>query len=211
MRTLLGISHSSSFFDITCHLGTSLALLIFFRKDVQRILTTPKEMRLYFFALVPLLPAYICFRKFLLPVWVGILFTSTLLLLAYFAREKSRGSRSKIPDVLFIGLMQGMALIPGVSRSGSTISAALFRGWNVEQAIRFSFLLSIPTIMGGMLVEAVKDGIAPIFDSTIYLTGFLVSLLTAFFVVRVILHITKKHLLFFAIYMGCLGLWVISR
>ncbi|MES2274032.1 MAG: undecaprenyl-diphosphate phosphatase, partial [Chlamydiota bacterium] len=62
----------------------------------------------------------------------------------------------KWQSVLCIGLMQTLALIPGISRSGSTLSAARFCGWEWSHAARFSFLLAIPTILGGQLLETLK-------------------------------------------------------
>lgn len=209
--SLLGITYAGQSFDLICHAGTSLALMVFFRKDILRILANKEEIKLYFLALIPLIPAYLLLKSISTPVWIGVLFTALLLLTAYFSKEKIGPSRNKFKDVLFIGLMQSMALLPGLSRSGSTISAACFRGWDLQKAIRFSFLLSIPTIIGGSLVEVIKGGIDLSIGATIYLVGFVVSLLSALLVVRVILLISKKHLLFFAIYMGCLALWFINR
>jgi undecaprenyl-diphosphatase len=73
-------------------------------------------------------------------------------------RSKIRGTRKKTHDALLIGALQSVALIPGISRSASTISCARMLGWEAKEAVRFSFLLSIPTVLGGNLLELLKAG-----------------------------------------------------
>src|SRR5207244_879835 len=90
----------------------------------------------------------------------------------------------KWQHVVCIGLMQSMALIPGISRSGSTISAARFCGWEWKDAVRFSFLLAVPTILGGELLETMKGVPSGEVTWPCYLGGFLASLIVGYFAVR---------------------------
>jgi undecaprenyl-diphosphatase len=89
--------------------------------------------------------------------YIGLffLFTSFLLFMLYTQKTKDSSFSNKWKDVLFIGMMQGLALLPGISRSGSTIWAAKKRNWPVEKAIQFSFLLAIPATVGGSFLESI--------------------------------------------------------
>ncbi len=108
--------------------------------------------------------------------------------------------------------MQGIAILPGVSRSGSTISGALFSGLNRKAAADFSFLLSIPAILGGALLEvpdALENGIGDV-HWTCIVAGMLVAGLTGYFAVKVMIAaIKKKKLWGFGVYTALLGILVI--
>jgi len=154
-KTALGISENLVFFDLACHLGTLAALSWFLKKDIRALFSTERsKIRLYFLALLPLIPAYFLLgplRDFASkPHFLGIFLIGTALIL--FLGQRLRLSRIKnniLRAVLIIGAMQSTALFPGISRSASTISCAQILGWNPKNAVRFSFLLSIPTILGG--------------------------------------------------------------
>ena len=110
--------------------------------------------------------------------------TAALLFIA--SRKKEMSPSKKWQHVLCIGIMQTMALIPGISRSGSTISAARFCGWSWRDAVLFSFLLAIPTILGGELLEAMKGHEASGVSTICYVGGFFASFLLGLFAVRFI-------------------------
>lgn len=156
---------SSVLLDLSCHLGTLVALLFFLRRDILEILRKKSQILLFFLALLPLIPCYFLLKplreiasqkQFLGPCLMG----TGLILLAgqclRMTRSNLKEKTSKIKDVLMIGTMQSAALIPGISRSAATISCARFLGWNASEAVRFSFLLSIPTILGGNFIEFAK-------------------------------------------------------
>jgi len=206
----------SHLFDLICHVGTFFAALIFFRKDILKVLTNFRLCMLFFAALVPLVPAYF-FAKPLIhslsdPKYLGYFFllTALLLLIATFAREKSSESAPKFKDVLFIGVMQTMALLPGISRSGSTIAAALFRGFEIREAVRFSFLLALPAVFGGALLETIhvmRTETAHL-NLLTYFLGFSASFLTGLISVKLIYwSLSKKGLRYFAIYLSVIALF----
>jgi undecaprenyl-diphosphatase len=116
------------------------------------------------------------------PHYLGICLVVTSMIL--FAGQKQRfrpaASTHKIRDVLWIGAMQSAALIPGISRSASTISCATMLGWKAREAVRFSFLLSIPTILGGNCLELLKIYASHQTPPTLPLTSCLIGLLTSF-------------------------------
>ena len=92
---------------------------------------------------------------------------------------------------MYIGLAQALAIIPGVSRSGSTIATGLFLGFKREDAARFSFLMSIPIIFGAGLV-GLKDGFGGV-TSTELAVGFLTSAVTGFLAIKYMLRYLAKH------------------
>ena len=167
-KMLLGIKSSENevIFDLVCHLGTLVAALYFFRKEIFRLFRKDrKQLAFLLLALVPLIPCYLLLKPLRdfasAPHYLGIclMITGLILFLGNKAKprlEKNRSLKRRIGDVLMIGTMQSAALIPGISRSASTISCAQLLGWSPSDAVRFSFLLSIPTIIGGNCLEALK-------------------------------------------------------
>jgi undecaprenyl-diphosphatase len=166
-KLFLGIEASEAgvFFDLACHLGTLLAVLLFLRKDIIEILFRQRQKMVFLFtAMLPLIPFYFLLKplrdfasrtEFL---GVALMLTSLILFVGNRLRIKQQTSAFKLSllDSLCIGTMQSAALIPGISRSASTISCARVLGWNASEAARFSFLLSIPTILAGSCAEGLK-------------------------------------------------------
>jgi undecaprenyl-diphosphatase len=178
----------SAFFDLVCHGGTLGALVLFLWRDVWEVLRDWRKMALYAAALGPLVPVYFLLKPLRVwasePQYMGYALMATAGLLFLAGRTTGRGT-NKWRHVVCIGVMQSMALIPGISRSGSTIAAARFCGWDWREAARFSFLLAIPTILGGELLEMVKGagGEVPV---SCYVAGFLASFVVGLGAVRFI-------------------------
>jgi undecaprenyl-diphosphatase len=167
------------YFDLLCHAGTLIALMIYLRRDIWEILHSVRKMALYALALVPLVPAYFLLKPVRIalshPAYLGYSLMVTALLLFVASVERTRRD-NKWWHVVCIGVMQSMALIPGISRSGSTISAARFCGWDWKEAVRFSFLLAVPTILGGELLETMKGVPESGVSLGCYVGGFIASL-----------------------------------
>jgi undecaprenyl-diphosphatase len=163
------------FFDIMLHLGTLLAVVVYFRTDIWKIAQglgailkrrhkNLPQVKLFLLIIVASIPTGlmgILFKDwfeslFSKPKIVGIMLLITGLVL-YRTRWTKRegGSIEKMGwvDSILIGIAQGVAIIPGISRSGATISTGLFCGLDRELSGRFSFLLSIPAILGATLLE----------------------------------------------------------
>jgi undecaprenyl-diphosphatase len=197
------------YFDLLCHFGTLLALIIFLRKDIWDVLKDVRKIAIYFLALIPLVPAYFLLKPIRLiasePQYLGfaLMFTGALLFAATQKREIK--TSKKWPAVLCIGVMQTMALIPGISRSGSTISMGRFCGWHWREAARFSYLLAIPTILGGELIETMKGHSVEGVGAACYAGGFIASFVLGLGAVRFIFWIYETEKVKpFAWY--CLGL-----
>lgn len=178
--------------DLSCHLGTLVALVIFLRKEIFHVLfQEPKKLFLFFLAMIPLIPFYfllkpvreyssdIHFLGFCLIGTGGILLAGQSFCMA---RSKNKGLIGKVRDVLMIGTLQSAALIPGISRSASTISCARVLGWDVKEAVRFSFLLSIPTILAGNLWEFMKASMTTQKEASIPILQLAISFAVSFLI-----------------------------
>jgi len=151
------IKHEPGFF-LFCHLATSFAVLLYFRREIFSLLKDKKDLLLYVFALMPLVIVYGIFGKSIKSLsdyFFGpfLIVTAFLLFFLKEKQEKPPTFSRKIGDVLFIGSMQSLALMPGLSRSATTIFAATRRGWSMKKAFCFSYLLSVPTVWGGCILE----------------------------------------------------------
>ncbi len=225
-KLLLGIDSQRDFvlFDLSCHLGTLIAIIIYFKTEIVEMLCrNPRKVLPFFFATLPLIPAYFLLKPFRelasQTQYLGycLLGTSIILYLGNrlcLSREKKEGSIQKLPDVLLIGVMQSAALIPGISRSASTISCAKVLGWSSDSAVRFSFLLSIPTVIGGNVLELAKISSfshLPKEEISICCVAFLTSLICGVAVIKLALNILSKGILKpFAVYCAVLGIFVLT-
>jgi undecaprenyl-diphosphatase len=117
-----------------------------------------------------------------------------VMLIAEKAYKHKDIEKTDIKDAVIIGIAQAVAVIPGVSRSGITISAGLFRGFEREAAARFSFLLSTPVIAGATLLHLNKALLNNgIHDIRIFAAGILTSFVTGYIAIKFLLRFLKKH------------------
>jgi undecaprenyl-diphosphatase len=159
-KFLLGIEGDHVFFDLSCHLGTLCAVIYYFRREILAV-----NRKQLFLALVPLVPFYF-FLKPVREATSDIHFLAPFLAISaffLFLGTKWQLSRAISPfkDSAVIGTMQAVALLPGISRSAATISTARVLGWSPKEAVHFSFLLSIPTVLGAAALEGMKMVAAP--------------------------------------------------
>lgn len=141
-------------------------------------------------------------------VGIMLLITGIILWLTRYANYQGKSlGQMKISDALFVGLLQGLAILPGISRAGATISAALFIGIDRELAGRFSFLLCIPAIIGALAISLK----GPMAYSSIPLTGIisgsLLAGITGYFALKILLRIVRQgNLYYFAPYCWTAGI-----
>jgi undecaprenyl-diphosphatase len=163
-------------FDVACHIGTLIAVLIYFRAEIARMIAAipclaaparDDDARLVWLLVVGTIPAVVAGALFknvieerlrtVLVSAIALAIGGVLLFVADRAGSKTRTERSlTFADAFWIGCAQAVALIPGVSRSGATITLALLIGMMRAEAARFIFLLSIPAILGAAASEAPK-------------------------------------------------------
>ncbi|MDO9288538.1 MAG: undecaprenyl-diphosphate phosphatase [Thermodesulfovibrionales bacterium] len=189
-------------FDVALHAGTLLALIGCFWKDWLEIFF--HNRRLLFFLVVATIPAGLAgiffkhaiegsLRSPLIIVITLILFGIVMLL-----SERMKKDRTvkdvKLSDAIVIGISQAVALIPGVSRSGITISAGLFRGLEREESARFSFLLSTPAVFGAVLLEGRKLLLSPDnYALSLFLAGLIASAISGLIAIRFLLYFFRRH------------------
>ena len=119
---------------------------------------------------------------------------------------------TNIRNALFIGICQGIAICPGISRSGSTMVGGLTCRFNREHAVRFAFLISIPSVLGAFLLE-LPDAVKAMGDSTeagigagVMAAGIIAAAVSGYFAIRVMIKaVTNKKLIYFSIYTWLAG------
>jgi len=215
---LLQWPESGLTFDVALHLGTFLALTLYFRRDIvemaaaavdaisNRSLNTPAR-RLPFLIIAATVPAAVVGKLFeqqledifrsnpLLTASVLIVFGIILGIADIAGRKRLALDEIKPASALTIGLFQCLALVPGVSRSGITITAGLMLGFTRESAARFSFLMSLPIVAGAALLKSLqilKHGI-PAGEGLPMLVGIGVSAITGYISVAFLLKFVQKH------------------
>ena len=189
-------------FDIALHTGTLLALLLCFWKDWVDLFL--KKQRLLVLIILASIPAGV--SGFLLndmiennlrnPLVISIMLIifGIVMLVAEKIYKYKGMEKLEFKDAIIIGIAQAVAIIPGVSRSGITISAGLFRGFEREAAARFSFLLSTPIIAGATMLHLKKAFMhQESHDVQIFAIGVITSFITGFFAIKFLLGFLKKN------------------
>lgn len=214
-KHLLGMPSTENqiYFDLMCHLGTLIALMGYLKSEIMDLLLRERhKLKPFFLALLPLIPCYFLLkplREACSPLYfLGATLTATSLFL-FLAQKMRLPTHSPARKAIIVGAAQSLALIPGISRSASTIAAGQVMGWTPREAVRFSFLLAIPTVMGGNLLELLKLNLShvppPSFSSC--LIGFLSSWGVGTLTVRLALpYLERGRLRPFAWYCLLLGL-----
>ncbi|MCG2822657.1 MAG: undecaprenyl-diphosphatase UppP [Desulfobulbaceae bacterium] len=229
-----GAEEASLTFDVALHLGTLLAILIYFRDDFLQMGKAvlglnhngeeAKRLRgMAFFICLATIPGVLAGlflgdtaeQYFRHPAMVAgaLAGAGLLLLLADQAGKRARDfGKITLPDALLIGIAQACAIIPGVSRSGSTITCGLALGLTRQAAVRFSFLLSAPIIFGAGVYkfpEIIAQGLLGE-QSSLYLTGFLASAISGYLFISFIMqYIRARSFAIFAYYRFLLAALVV--
>lgn len=227
-------SNEEIFLDIMLHLGTLLAVIIYFRKDIWRICKalvralvnkdfSDKDAKLGLYiilgTIVTIVLAFpindVAEHLVYHPALVGCLLILTGFVLFYSEYlSKKRLEKSDMPNLkqsILIGLAQGLAVLPGLSRSGWTIATGLFAGLNRETAARYSFLLSIPIILGASMVYPLIEidiAEAVTYNWVAIILGTFVSAIVGYFCIKYFMKfISKFSLNIFAWYCIIVGIF----
>jgi len=207
------------------HLGTTLALLYYFRKKIASIITDlfnksektkqKQSSRLVLMILIGTIPAAIIGifaldkleQFFSQPYYTGIflMVTGIILYLTRFAKTQNRALALRY--AIMIGIAQAIALLPGISRSGITISTALFLGLSKEDSFEFSFLLSIPAIIGANILtfKQISLNLSPVLIILSIIIPFVVGIIGLALLRR---FVVNKKLHYFAFYCWLIGILV---
>lgn len=231
LHAAFGVQENGLAFDVALHIGTLLALIIFFYKEILLliggILGHNNHKRLAWLIAAATIPAVFAglllkdlaetsFRSVSL-VAVNLIVVAFIMLAAERYAKKHYEKKTALHNVgtkqaMTIGVAQAFALVPGVSRSGSTITAGIFAGLDRVAATRFSFLLAIPATFGAVLKTLLDGGGALISsEPAIFAAGIFSALLSGLFAIRFLIRYLARHdLSIFAYYRIALGLIVLA-
>jgi undecaprenyl-diphosphatase len=210
-QSLFGLKEPQIFVDVMLHVGTLFSLIVYLRKELCELakgfwlfIKKPKmyyadpRIKLLFALAVASIPTVIIgylFSDFfeslfasLRTVGFALIVTGCYLFLTKFAKEKQKNFLS---HPFIIGMLQGAAIVPGFSRSGLTIGGAMFLGWKREEAARFSFLLSIPAILGAALFQFGKIDTSSQ-SWPIIITGVVVSALFGYLALALVVSVINR-------------------
>ncbi|MBT8171907.1 undecaprenyl-diphosphate phosphatase [Candidatus Bathyarchaeota archaeon] len=210
-------------FNVILHFGTLIVILTVYRKDILNIIKAlvnrdfkTEEGKFALFLIIGSIPIAIIgfFLNNLIESLFSNLFNVGIALvitgcIIFFSEKRSGTKKIGVLDSLLIGLVQGIAIIPGISRSGVTISAGLLRRIDKETAFKYSFLLSVPAVLGATIIES-KDIIFGTMNPILLIIGLIISMITGFGSLKLLKKMVimeKIHL--FAYYCWVFGLIII--
>lgn len=196
-------------FDVILHAGTLIAILLFFRKTLFSL--TKNYLLLLVVGTVPAIFVGLIFQSLVEGLFESAkLVGFTLLLTAFinFQTDKARSGKKKesIMDSLIIGAAQAVAIIPGISRSGSTIFAGTKLRLEPNKAAEFSFLLSIPAVLGATFLELITYHGSGNLNLAVYVVGFAAALFSGYLAIGAVFKFLKKrNFKVFGFYCALLG------
>ena len=218
-QKLLDINLPGNAFEVVLHIGTLLSVLTVFRVEIKTLffnLNDPSN-RYYIsaiaFGTIPALLFGLLLKDYISLIFdnirfvsLSLVFTGIMLIASKFIIK--RNMQLTLSIAMVIGLAQAVAIIPGISRSGATICMGILLGLSASEAARFSFLLSIPVIIGAALLTAMNIETIP-FGLDIVLLGILFSYLVGWVSLKWLLNILNSGKLYwFGVYCLIIGLFV---
>ena len=236
-----GVPATPDFFDVLLHLGTLVAVFVAYWQDIREMVvelidgvrdlargTTPNPIpparRLILLIIVATLPlfAILPIKKQIEGLSDNIYFVAGALIVTgflLFASDRVKKGRktektATLVDVLLVGVAQAIATCPGISRSGTTITAGCFVGFDRKFAVRFSFLMSIPAILGANILtlkDAITENTIIVSEIPVYLVGVAVAAVVGYACIRLLKMIADKGKFgWFAYYCWAAGLIVLA-
>ncbi|MBW2977500.1 undecaprenyl-diphosphate phosphatase [Candidatus Woesearchaeota archaeon] len=198
-------------YDVLLHFATLLVILFVFRKRIIEYIKTPKYWLFIIIGTIPIVIVGFLIEPYIqsifnsmLTVGIMLLITATLL---HFADKTNKKQPLNNKKSLVVGLFQALAIMPGISRSGSTISSAKFLGISKKEAVEFSFILAIPAILGATIlkINEIKAGI-----NINMIIGFIIAVIISYFFLNLLIKIVQKNKLkYFSYYCLVVGLLLI--
>lgn len=220
-----GLAEAGLFFDVLLHLGTLIAIFVYYWRDIVNLvkaflrlvtgLFSKKKKgarkgrkdpgaRMILMLIVATLPLFV-----ILPIKdkVESLYSNTIFVgcalivtgcILFFSDRMAKGKKTirsaTLLDALLVGVGQAVAVVPGLSRSGTTISAGMLRGFSRKFAVRFSFLLSVPAVLGANIIS-IGDAVAAGIDTSLlpaYIAGTVVAAVSGYFAIRLVNSLADK-------------------
>lgn len=220
-----GLTEAGLFFDVLLHLGTLIAIFVYYWRDIVNLVKAFLRLvtgifskkkkgarkgrkdpgaRMILMLIVATLPLFV-----ILPIKdkVESLYSNTIFVgcalivtgcILFFSDRMAKGKKTvrsaTLLDALLVGVGQAVAVVPGLSRSGTTISAGMLRGFSRKFAVRFSFLLSIPAVLGANIIS-IGDAVAAGIDTSLlpaYIAGTVVAAVSGYFAIRLVNSLADK-------------------
>jgi undecaprenyl-diphosphatase len=226
---LFGLNEGDNLaFTVLVHGATVLSIIVVFRRDIKNLIVNffkiewNDETRFILLIIVSAFPVAIVgllFEERIEALFTGnirfvgfmLLITATLLILTRFVKKSDKDIT--LPRAIIIGLAQTVAILPGISRSGATISTALFLGVDKQKATRFSFLMVLVPIIGATLIQVLKFSGEEASDSIPaipLIIGFLAAFVSGLIACKWMIEIVRKgNLMYFSVYCLIAGLTAI--
>ena len=225
LEKIFGIDNNILLLNLFFHLASLLAVLFFYRKIIFNLIKKPFQPLTYkliistiITVIIALLYDYFNFGRYEYHI-LGYCFiiTSILLFLTYLFQKNTLSIKTgeiSYKNSILAGIIQGIAVIPGISRSGSTISSLILSGNTETESSEYSFLLSIPIIIGGFTYELLKiDNFTNLFATIsplMLIIAFFITFITALLALKLTIKLLKNNkFIYFSIYLLILGLVVI--
>ena len=219
ISTFFGIDGADNLeFTVAVHVATVLSTLVILWREIDWILKGLFKFKMIPVGIVGLFfkdKVEEAFGSGLLIVGVMLLVTAVLLTFSYFAKPRQKEHIS-LWDAFVIGVAQACAVLPGLSRSGSTIATGLMLGDKKEKLAQFSFLMVIPPILGEALLDVLKalkgeEAFGGSIDAFPLAVGFLAAFLSGCFACKLMINIVKKgKLIYFGLYCAIIGVAILA-
>lgn len=226
-KTLFAINSRENFyFTIAVHGATVLSTLVVFRKEILRLLSGTLKFRLneetiyllkVLVSMVPVCLVGLFFKREIETLYNGnmlfigsmLLITALLLAVSHFVKRKERSIG--FTDALIIGISQAIAVIPGISRSGATISTGLILGNRKDELAKFSFLMVLLPVLGANFLEIIShEKIMSLTSPWVILTGAVAAFISGYIACKWMINLVKNSkLIWFSVYCVILGLLTI--
>tara|TARA_B100000575_G_scaffold106916_1_gene85164 strand:- start:349 stop:1107 length:759 start_codon:yes stop_codon:yes gene_type:complete len=218
---LLDIKSPGNTLEVLFHFGTLLSVIFIFFKDIKKIIISINDKSTRSFVLyiiissLPAVFAGLFFKDYISKIFdnvyvVGLALFITGILLVFSKNFKNRQNNLTLSSSILIGITQAFSIIPGISRSGSTITVGMFLGIPPSEAARFSFILSIPIILGASILGFLEIESSRLFNNSVIIVAIITSFFTGVLALKILLRILeagKFHL--FGIYCIFIGVFTL--
>ena len=219
LNKFFGIGNDFILFSIILHLATLFSVVLVLKDDVLKVLKNPfkEDGKKLIIATIPTVVLVLLFKGFIDKSFDGFILpfcfmlTAVLILISeYLSKIKAKGDKVNNVTAFFMGVFQGIATLPGISRSGATICAGLIAGKDRKSIARFSFLMSIPIIIASLILEVyeyITLGQALTMAWYEILIGFIVAFVVGVISVKFMLKIVEKYsLVWFSLYLAIISI-----
>lgn len=205
---LFGITENVMLLNLFLHIATLLAVVIVYRKTICELLKKPFQpytfkllLATFFSVVLAFLYNFLNVESVVIKIYpFAFLLTSVLLFACHIYQKNAvvlKQKKISFKTSMLVGVVQGVAVVPGLSRSGSTISSLILTGNDEKKAAEFSFLLSIPIIVGGFVLELLKTGSSGVnlqeFSLLTYIFAFLLTFVVSMLALKLTIKFLKKQ------------------